>query len=696
MIERKIEIISNMGSKGLLTTLLLAFIVSMTLIPVKVISTNQDVVESEVDLTEGFGFLDKMVVRYYESGDAMLQGLYNGEIDVVEGYYTPQYSINLTEVEKQGLNPNLHPHDRVGVAIFNTQRFPTNIRALRQAFAYAVDKENIIKNVFSDLGNPKDDLLPTNHFLSCEYNYQKTCGERGSTYYKPNLNQAHEELVKVGFYDYDGDGMKEFFNSTVVDGNQILWNATSIVSGGGDPLWNGYHYGGYSFSEVNVLGGGDSLLLPSISGTDALRTELKNSSCWVELAPLIIPSFKTNSLLDSPPLHLNETFHLMGLPSVILSFEGGSGILGYFDTFNTGNYSVSLGSGWNYFFYSDAGGLLVDFLGTNYHHLTKNLYQKPDAFENQTYNAALEMLDKLASSELPKIIYNSSALREIQNILWHEQPYVPLYQLLIARPFDESTTITITELNEPNINGAEEYDVWELLLAKNRSATTTFSGVLYIGSKTEPMSPNNLLKGTMSEQIFSVTTNLLFDPLFRISPDEKELIPFLAKNYEFKRDGVVVSLNSNVTWHDGSLLTVDDVVNSYNQLKNSSVKNYLPSYDVVKINESSLRITLEEVNHNNLQTLTFPVFSSDFWDKQGLETESTSLIGSGAYKWSELSSSSNTILVRNENYYKRPGNENNPSQSSSLLSSETTEASSVLFAPLLLYITIIKVKKRRF
>ena len=85
----------------------------------------------------------------------------------------------------------------LSVSIHRRLRF--NDAAVRQAVAYAIDKETISDSVFSGLETASEQLLDT----SLPY-----CDVEATTY-SYNADKAKELLESAGWVDSDGDGIRE-------------------------------------------------------------------------------------------------------------------------------------------------------------------------------------------------------------------------------------------------------------------------------------------------------------------------------------------------------------------------------------------------------------------------------------------------------------------------------------------------------
>ncbi len=150
-----------------------------------------------------------------------------------------------------------------------------------------------------------------------------------------------------------------------------------------------------------------------------------------------------------------------------------------------------------------------------------------------------------------------------------------------------------------------------------------------------------------------------------------QLVNDLAQSYEISEDSKIYTfkIRTDARWHDGALLTVDDIVFTFNAIKdsryNSPLEKSFVGVEIEKISESDIKFILAEPYAAFLELLTFGILPQDLWyqfppgsaELAGLNIEP---IGSGPYKAKSLKKDKKTgevksyILVANENYYGQP------------------------------------------
>ena len=144
--------------------------------------------------------VDEFTVKVIADPESAVLALQSGEVDLLAG---------TSRLSFAGFS-ELSSADGIGTTVddsvsnsrfigFNTQKAPFNDAAVRQAVAYAIDKETISSNVFSGLETASTYLLDT----SLPY-----CDVETTTYsYDPE--KAAELLESAGWVDSDGDGIRE-------------------------------------------------------------------------------------------------------------------------------------------------------------------------------------------------------------------------------------------------------------------------------------------------------------------------------------------------------------------------------------------------------------------------------------------------------------------------------------------------------
>ncbi|MFH1255321.1 MAG: ABC transporter substrate-binding protein [bacterium] len=175
----------------------------------------------------------------------------------------------------------------------------------------------------------------------------------------------------------------------------------------------------------------------------------------------------------------------------------------------------------------------------------------------------------------------------------------------------------------------------------------------------------NPLYSTVSD-LDSDITALVYSSLFKRN-ENAELAGDLAEGYEISPDGktYTIRIRTDAIWHNGGKLTVDDVIFTFEAIKNIRYKSPLRSsftgVEILKVNEQTIKFSLAEPYAAFLDLLNFGILPQELW--QQIEPSSASLadlnlkpIGSGMYKFKSLvkdkyGNIKTYILTRNDNYY---------------------------------------------
>ncbi|HZK57146.1 MAG TPA: peptide ABC transporter substrate-binding protein [Clostridia bacterium] len=157
--------------------------------------------------------------------------------------------------------------------------------------------------------------------------------------------------------------------------------------------------------------------------------------------------------------------------------------------------------------------------------------------------------------------------------------------------------------------------------------------------------------------------HLLYESLVAFRED-MSVKPLLAESWKFNgAESVDFRLRSGVKWHDGQLLTVDDVIFTFNVIKGNirgfdRTSIYRESLEnitgIVKIDENTIRVSLSNDVANTLETMTFPILPKHiFQDKQAqlLKQDDLNVVGTGMYKIKEYEKTRKISLVRNNDYW---------------------------------------------
>ncbi|MDO8593119.1 MAG: peptide ABC transporter substrate-binding protein [bacterium] len=166
--------------------------------------------------------------------------------------------------------------------------------------------------------------------------------------------------------------------------------------------------------------------------------------------------------------------------------------------------------------------------------------------------------------------------------------------------------------------------------------------------------------------IDSDIASLVYSSIFKRGGDG-QLVNDLSESYSVSQDGKVyiIKIRPGVRWHNGSQLTADDIVFTFEAIKNPDYKSPLrPGFtgvEIEKIDDRTIEFILAEPYAAFADLLTFGILPQELWQQiepaaAGLAELNLKPIGSGWYKFkSFVKDSSGNIrtynLVRNNDYY---------------------------------------------
>jgi len=178
----------------------------------------------------------------------------------------------------------------------------------------------------------------------------------------------------------------------------------------------------------------------------------------------------------------------------------------------------------------------------------------------------------------------------------------------------------------------------------------------------------NPLYSSVSD-IDSDIASLVYSSLFRRG-ENAQLVNDLAISHEISQDGkqYTVKIRSGAVWHNGGALTADDVIFTFEAIKNSRYQSPLRAgftgVAIEKVDNQTVKFNLTEPYAAFLDLLTFGILPQEAW--QQIDPASASLaelnlkpVGSGRFKFKSLvKDKSGNIraynLIRNDNYYGQP------------------------------------------
>jgi len=171
-----------------------------------------------------------------------------------------------------------------------------------------------------------------------------------------------------------------------------------------------------------------------------------------------------------------------------------------------------------------------------------------------------------------------------------------------------------------------------------------------------------------SRDVDNDLSRLIYSSLFAYS-DQGKLVKDLVTNIEIKNNGkeYIIEIKKNVFWHDGKKLTADDVLFTFNLIKNenyhSPLQYSLAGVKAKKINNYTVKFILSETYAPFPELLTFGILPKNIWenidaDAAMLSELNLKPIGSGPYQFKSLLKNKNGYvkeyhLIANKNYYSK-------------------------------------------
>ncbi|MGE3910363.1 MAG: ABC transporter substrate-binding protein [Chloroflexota bacterium] len=165
------------------------------------------------------------------------------------------------------------------------------------------------------------------------------------------------------------------------------------------------------------------------------------------------------------------------------------------------------------------------------------------------------------------------------------------------------------------------------------------------------------------------TAYAVYDSLFAWRPNAQGVYgvePMLAKSWDLGTDKLVIKLQENVKFHDGSPLDADAIVwNISRMVQNpkSFARNYLPQVDKEKpaqtIDPLTVQINMTRPSAAILSSLSdglgnqqTSIVSKAAADKNGEEWLKLNPVGTGPFKFVSFASGDRLVVEKNPNYWK--------------------------------------------
>ncbi len=181
-------------------------------------------------------------------------------------------------------------------------------------------------------------------------------------------------------------------------------------------------------------------------------------------------------------------------------------------------------------------------------------------------------------------------------------------------------------------------------------------GRLVIGTTDLPVSLSPLTPSIFgSNEIM----NLIFMSLHKIDPATGKMQPELARSWEFSEDLTAITyyLRTDVTWWDGTPVTAEDVVFTYERMKDPAT-NYPNAAafrfikDVRAVGPNAVRFTFDRVYADLLTDSDIMPLPKHAYEQLGTDKFGQQPVGNGPYKVKEFVPGSYLLLTCNDAYYR--------------------------------------------
>ncbi|MHA2366793.1 MAG: ABC transporter substrate-binding protein, partial [Candidatus Hodarchaeales archaeon] len=518
------------------------------------------------------GFVSQIYFKIITSDELMVQSLRGNEIDIV-GQFVDVSLITQSDLVNPDFGFSETRRLGFGHITLNTNKFPTNIRALRQGMAYALDKVELQQRALGGESFPTDSpIVPSQGIWSCEYEFADCEFPGGDTYYFPLPAKANETVLAQGWYDYDGDGWREFFNGTVLEEGETIWDSTVVYFQHGTETYNadynGYTYKGKTFAEV---AGVNRTLTGSDSGQNLLKADFQTGS-WIEEGSYqfdIMGSAGGVSISTVVTMTV-EAFHSIGIKSNPS-----------FVTFSTLLMDMRAGDYHGVFFAHTDLGPNPLFLQSFTSNFEANLEQA--RWVNSTYDELWDIIS--SSTDFNEVL---DATYKAQQIWWQEQPKVVMYNNKLTSMYRTNRFI-----DQVLVPGEGSFGYWSMAKVRlpldfyqdENYPNWPFGGLLRYGLP-QPMSSQNSLNDSANYYTQTVL-GMIEEKLIYRHPKNRTWVQGsgVAESYDiiapcstfdcidagaeggFK---VVWHIRDDVKWHNGDLLLAEDVAFSFQMLYNYS------------------------------------------------------------------------------------------------------------------------------
>lgn len=165
-----------------------------------------------------------------------------------------------------------------------------------------------------------------------------------------------------------------------------------------------------------------------------------------------------------------------------------------------------------------------------------------------------------------------------------------------------------------------------------------------------------IFKGSASGTV----AGLIWDSLgYSPIDDIATVYPLIAKEFEYNKEYVGFILDERATFADGTKITADDVIFSFNSITQKGAPIYKVYYSdvdrVEKLNDNHVRFYFKKDSNNKELPLILSqlkIFSAKDWQDKDFTKPSLDIpLGNGPYKIKKFSAGKYIVLERDKNYW---------------------------------------------
>jgi peptide/nickel transport system substrate-binding protein len=180
-------------------------------------------------------------------------------------------------------------------------------------------------------------------------------------------------------------------------------------------------------------------------------------------------------------------------------------------------------------------------------------------------------------------------------------------------------------------------------------------GALTIGTMDLPARISPLQPSVFSS---NEVLDLLFLPLHRVDAITGKMRPLLAESWEFSEDlkSITYYLRKNVTWSDGAPVTADDVLYTYQKMREPTTNYpYINSLRFIKevrvLGPYAIEFTCERVYADILTDTDIIPVPKHLYEEEGADF-ALAPVGNGPYRIEEWVPGQAIVLTVNEHYFR--------------------------------------------